>query len=529
MNDNIEDVASILSPGLILSIVGGYFLLLLLIAFLTSKNADNNDFFVANRQSPWYLVAFGMIGASLSGVTFISIPGMVGAAYLNSEVTNVANMQFSYMQMVLGYLVGYTVIATVLLPLYYKLNLTSIYTYLEHRFGTASYKTGAAFFLLSRIIGASFRLYLVAMVLYLFVFEPWGVPFWVVSLFTIFLIWVYTFKAGIKTIVWTDTLQTTFMLIAVVMTVVELTNAMDISIGGTWNAISSEGMGQVFFFEGGWSDPNNFFKQFFAGMFISIVMTGLDQDMMQKNLTCRNIKDAQKNMFSFSIVLVFANFIFLMLGALLAMYALRFGVEFGKSDSLYPTIALKHLSWEIGVVFIVGLVAAAYSSADSALTALTTSFCVDFLGFKTANKDDSEEIEGVLDTPSNVPGKELEGGSIQTRYFVHVGFSIILFFVIVAFWLINDKSVINALFKFAGYTYGPLLGLYAFGLFTTRTVNDSRVPIICVLAPILTYLINANSEMLLFGYKFGFELLLVNGLLTFMGLWSLSKVSVDKN
>ncbi|MCH2023241.1 MAG: sodium:solute symporter [Saprospiraceae bacterium] len=520
----------VLSPTLIITIVGGYFLLLLFVAFLTGKGTANKDFFVANRQSPWYLVAFGMIGASLSGVTFISVPGMVGAAYLSAEVSNTVNMQFSYMQMVLGYLVGYAVIATVLLPLYYRLNLTSIYSYLDQRFGIASYKTGAAFFLLSRIIGASFRLYLVAMVLFIFVFDSWGVPFWVVSLLTIFLIWIYTFRGGIKTIVWTDTLQTSFMLIAVIMTIVELTSVMDISIGGLWNNIQSEGLGQIFFFEGGWSDPNNFFKQFLAGMFISIVMTGLDQDMMQKNLTCKNIGDAQKNMFSFSVILVFANFVFLMLGALLAIYAFQNGVEIDRSDSLYPTIALEHLSWQIGVAFIIGLVAAAYSSADSALTSLTTSFCVDFLGFKDGLETSIVESEETFNddvTINHIASTDCHSnqgtGKIQTRYMVHVGFSFILFIVIVGFWLINDQSVINALFKFAGYTYGPLLGLYAFGLFTSRKVIDKFVPFVCLLAPLFTFIINTNSDVLLWGYQFGFELLLLNGMLTFIGLWLASE------
>jgi Na+/proline symporter len=518
---------NVLSPTLILGIVAAYFFLLLCVAYFTGKNAGNKDFFVANKQAPWYLVAYGMIGASLSGVTFISVPGMVGAAYLNSDLNNAANMQFSYMQMVLGYLVGYTIIATVLLPLYYRLNLTSIYSYLEQRFGVASYKTGAAFFLLSRIIGASFRLYLVAMVLFIFVFEPWGIPFWVVSLLTIVLIWIYTFKGGIKTIVWTDTLQTTFMLIAVIMTIVELTDVMGLTFGSVWQNVTAEGLGQVFFFDGGWSDPNNFFKQFLAGMFISIVMTGLDQDMMQKNLTCRNIKDAQKNMFSFSVVLVFANFVFLMLGALLAIYAMQNSVDFSRSDNLYPTIALQHLSWQIGVVFIIGLVAAAYSSADSALTALTTSFCIDFLGFKSDAKTTVSETkkhteDDVLDSPFYSEANE-KTDSVKTRYWVHIGFSFILFLVIVAFWLINDQSVINALFKFAGYTYGPLLGLYAFGLFTKRKVKDIAIPFVCLTAPVLTYLINYNSEAILWGYKFGFELLLLNGLLTFLGIWAFSR------
>ncbi len=528
MDEVIEkQLTSGLTPGLILSIIGGYFLLLIGIAYWTGRKANNQDFFTANRDSPWYLVAFGMIGTSLSGVTFISVPGMVGAVYLSAGVDQATNMEFSYMQMVLGYLAGYAVIALVLLPLYYRLQLTSIYSYLEDRFGVASYKTGAGFFLLSRIIGASFRLYLVAMVLYLFVFEPWGVPFWMVSFFTIVLIWIYTFKGGIKTIVWTDTLQTLFMLIAVTMTVVELTDALGLSMGGMWSSIQSEGLGQIFFFEGGWSDSNNFFKQFFAGMFIAIVMTGLDQDMMQKNLTCRNIGEAQKNMFSFSIVLVFVNFFFLMLGALLAMYAFRNGIDYERADSLYPTIALEHLPWEVGVVFIIGLVAAAYSSADSALTALTTSFCVDFLGFKT-NKNEKEasaidQTADVLDTPLTARSRMQDQSNERTRYWVHIGFSVVLFLVIIAFWMINDDSVVVLLFKFAGYTYGPLLGLYTFGLFTSRKVTDLLVPIICLVAPVLTYVITSNSEALLWGYKFGFELLLVNGLLTFIGLWGISK------
>lgn len=525
MNEVIEkQLTSGLTPSLILSIIGGYFLLLIGIAYWTGRKANNQDFFTANRSSPWYLVAFGMVGTSLSGVTFISVPGMVGAVYLNAQVDQATNMEFSYMQMVLGYLAGYAVIALLLLPLYYRLQLTSIYSYLEQRFGTASYKTGAGFFLLSRIIGASFRLYLVAMVLYLFVFEPWGVPFWMVSFFTIVLIWIYTFKGGIKTIVWTDTLQTLFMLIAVSMTVIELTDALGLSAGSLWSSIQSEGLGQIFFFEGGWSDSNNFFKQFFAGMFIAIVMTGLDQDMMQKNLTCRNIGEAQKNMFSFSIVLVFVNFFFLMLGALLAMYAFQNGIAYERADSLYPTIALEHLPWEVGVVFIIGLVAAAYSSADSALTALTTSFCVDFLGFKT-NKNDSasalEEAEEVLDKPLASSISVEDQSNERTRHWVHIGFSVILFLVIVLFWWINDDSVVVMLFRIAGYTYGPLLGLYAFGLFTSRKVRDNLVPVVCLVAPLLTYIITENSEALLWGYKFGFELLLLNGLLTFVGLWGI--------
>lgn len=525
--DEITNNPMTLSPGILLGAIGGYFLMLIFVAYWTSRNATNSDFFSASKQSPWYLVAFGMIGASLSGVTFISIPGTVGAVYLKPELGTATNMQFSYLQMVMGYLAGYAVIATILLPLYYRLNLTSIYTYLEQRFGVASYKTGAAFFMISRMIGSSFRLYLVAVVLYTFVFEPWGFPFWGVSLITIILILVYTYKGGIKTIVWTDTLQTVFMLVALVLTIVELARVLNIPMGNLWATVQSENLGQIFFFEGGWSDPNNFFKQFFAGMFIAIAMTGLDQDMMQKNLTCRTLQDAQKNMFSFSIVLFFVNFIFLVLGALLAIYALRFSVEFGRSDNLYPTLALRHLPWEIGLIFIIGLIAAAYSSADSALTALTTSFCVDFLGFKTNIKtktmNSNISTENILDANNQIITDEEEERNTRTRHRVHIGFSVLSFLMIILFWMINDDSVINNLFKIAGYTYGPLLGLYTFGLFTKYPVHDKIVPLVCISTPIITYIINLNSVTWLWGYKFGFELLLLNGTLTFLGLWLVRK------
>jgi len=486
-----------LTPEIIVGIITAYFLLLMAISFFTGKKADNADFFVAGRQSPWYLVAFGMVGASLSGVTFISVPGWVEAS------------QFSYMQMVFGYLLGYLVIATVLMPMYYRMNLTSIYTYLEERFGAFSYKTGAAFFLLSRTIQASFRLYLVAIVLQQFVMNAFGIPFWGTILITIFLIWIYTFQGGIKTIVVTDTLQTFCMLAAVILTVMAIGGKLDLSFGDILTTVNESQYGQTFFFEGGWSDPKNFFKQFLAGASIAIVMTGLDQDMMQKNLSCKNIGDAQKNMFWFSVILVFANLLFLTLGVLLYSYANQVGIDIPeKRDLLYPTIALQHLSPTIGIVFILGLIAAAYSSADSALTALTTSFCVDFLGFEKSDAPESEKK--------------------QTRFKVHIGFSFLLFLVILVFWFINDESVISALFKVAGYTYGPLLGLYAFGFYTKRKLVDRFAPYVCIAAPILTYIINANSELLLFGYQFGFELLILNGLLTFLGLWAISDVVVGE-
>ncbi|MEM9821137.1 MAG: sodium:solute symporter [Bacteroidota bacterium] len=483
-----------LTPGLILGIVGAYFLVLMLVSYFTGKDADDADFFLAKRQSPWYLVAFGMIGATLSGVTFISVPGWVGAS------------QFSYMQMVFGYLLGYFIIATVLMPMYYRLQLTSIYTYLGQRFGPLSYKTGAGFFLLSRTIGASFRLYLVAIVLQEFVMQSFGIPFWLTVLMTIILIWVYTFRGGIRTIVWTDTLQTFCMLSAMILTVVVIAQKLHLSAGELWETVSRSEYSQVFFFEGGWSDPKNFFKQFLAGASIAIVMTGLDQDMMQKNLSCRSIGDAQKNMFWFSIVLVFAKFLFLALGALLFIYAGEVGIEMPTkmvngvvspdTDLLYPTIALGSLGPAIGIVFLLGLIAAAYSSADSALTALTTSFCVDFLGFEEEGKEYSQ----------------------RTRVYVHIGFSVLLFLVILAFWMVNDKAVIAQIFTVASYTYGPLLGLYAFGFFTKRPILDKYAPIVCIAAPIITFVLNKYSELLFFGYKFGFELLILNGLLTFIGL-----------
>ena len=486
-----------LTPEIIIGIITAYFVLLMVISYFTGRNSNNADFFVAGRQSPWYLVAFGMVGASLSGVTFISVPGWVEAS------------QFSYMQMVFGYLLGYLVIATVLMPMYYRMNLTSIYTYLEDRFGVSAYKTGAGFFLLSRTIQASFRLYLVAIVLQQFVMSAFGIPFWGTVMITIVLIWIYTFQGGIKTIVVTDTLQTFCMLAAVSLTVWAISDKLSLSFGDLFSTVNDSQYGQLFFFEGGWSDPKNFFKQFLAGASIAIVMTGLDQDMMQKNLSCKNIGEAQKNMFWFSIILVLANLLFLTLGVLLFTYANQVGIDIPeKKDLLYPTIALQHLSPTIGIVFILGLIAAAYSSADSALTALTTSFCVDFLGFEKSEEGEADKK--------------------KMRFLVHIGFSVLLFFVILGFWFINDDSVISAIFTAAGYTYGPLLGLYAFGFFTERKIVDKFAPVVCIVAPILTYLISANSELLLFGYKFGFELLILNGLLTFLGLLGISYATVPE-
>ncbi|NRB51960.1 MAG: sodium:solute symporter [Saprospiraceae bacterium] len=484
-----------LTPVLIIGIIVSYFLVLVAISYFTGKDAGNDNFFLAGRKSNWMLVAFGMVGATLSGVTFISIPGVVGAGG--------ANQAFSYMQMVFGYFVGYAFIALVLMPMYYRLGLTSIYTYLDQRFGNNSYKTGAAYFLLSRVIGASFRLYLVAIVLQQFVLAPFGVPFGVTVFSTIALIWVYTFRGGINTIIWTDTLQTLSLLTAVILTIFAIGQALETDLGGLITMVKNSDYSQMFFFEGGWSDPNNFFKQFIAGALITIVMTGLDQDMMQKNLSCPSIRDAQKNMFSFSFILIFANLIFLTLGALLYIYASNVGIEIPeKTDLLFPQIALQHLSPGIGIVFIVGLIAAAYSSADSALTSLTTSFCVDFLDFEKSELPEEQKT--------------------KKRFQVHLGFSALLFTLIMIFNAINNEAVISQLFKFAGYTYGPLLGLFAFGTMTKLQINDRWVIPICIAAPVITILIDQYSAQILYGFEFGFLNLALNGLLTFLGLIAIS-------
>lgn len=475
-------------------VIVAYFGLLMLISRLTTRNEVNNQtFFLANRQSPWYVVAFGMIGTTFSGVTFISVPGWVGAS------------QFSYFQMVLGYIAGYTVIALILLPLYYKLNLTSIYSYLAQRFGNRSYKTGSFFFLVSRSIGAAFRLYIVAIVFQKFIFDSFDLPFAFAVLTALILIWVYTHRGGIKTIVWTDTLQTAFMLSALVISLIYITNSLDLGFTGAIEAVSNSDYSRMFFFTD-YKDPQFFVKQFLSGAFIAIVMTGLDQDMMQKNLSINTLRDAQKNMFTFTGGLVIVKLVFLCLGALLFIYANQNGIPIpDKSDNLYPTIASVHFPLYASLIFIVGLTASAYSSADSALTALTTAFCVDFLGFE--NKDKAKEARNK-----------------KTRYLVHIGFSVLLFLIIMFFHLLNDKSVISKIFDAASYTYGPLLGLFSFGIFTRLNPRDQLVPIICILSPLLSWTIGYLAPMLLAGYEIGFELLVINGLITFVGLALISQL-----
>jgi solute:Na+ symporter, SSS family len=489
-----------MDPVLVFSIIAAYFAILVLISWFTSRNSSNETFFTGNRQSPWFVVAFGMIGASLSGVTFISIPGEVGSPISDVEPQYRA---FSYFQIVIGYLLGYFIIARILLPLYYKMNLVSIYTYLARRYGVRTYKTGSLFFLMSQTMGAALRLFLVAGVLQIAFFDSFGIPFIVTVTITLLLIWIYTYRSGIKTIVWTDTMQTFFMVMAVGITIWFLVRELDLSFTDYTKLIEDHEYSKIFFWD--WKSSRYFWKQFFAGAFIVVVMTGLDQNMMQKNLTCRNLQDAQKNMYWFSAILVPVNFLFLSLGMLMYLYAEKNGISIPvRSDDLYPILALNHFTIFIGIVFLLGIIAAAFSSADSALTALTTAFCVDFMNLEEKNEKQQK----------------------LTRLRVHIGFSFILFLVIVIFRIINNDSVISAVFTVAGYTYGPLLGLFSFGLFTRRQVIDKYVPVIAVLSPILTYIISINSQALVWGYQFGFEALILNGLLMFLGLLLITRNGV---
>lgn len=475
-----------MSPTLVFGVIAAYFILLLVISHFTSRKADNDTFFTANKQSPWFLVAFGMVGATLSGVTFISVPGEVG------------NTNWTYLQFVMGNMVGYAVIALVLIPLFYKLKLVSIYEYLRDRFGQNSYLSGATFFLISQTIGASFRLFLAALVLQLAFFDAFGIPFYVTVLTTIFLIWLYTFRGGIKTIVWTDTLQTTFLLLAVVVSIIMIIDHLELDVPQVFTVISESELSTVF--EWDWRSGQNFFKTFLAGIFITIAMNGLDQNIMQKNLTISNTGDAQKNIFWFSITFFIATVLFLSLGVLLYQYAMTQGIEIpARTDELYPMLALNYFGVAAGIVFLLGIIAAAFSSADSALTALTTSFCVDILNIK------KHEVKN----------------QNRTRMLVHIGFTILMFCVIIVFNSLNDSSVVSAVFKVAGFTYGPLLGLFAFGLLSTRVVNDRFVPIVVILSPIISVILDYNSAAWFNGYIFGFEILIVNAAITCLGLYFL--------
>ncbi len=506
-----------LTPALILSTIIAYFALLIGIALITGRKADNTDFFIARRQSRWWIIAIGMIGSSISGVTFISVPG-----YVNSSA-------MSYMQLVFGYMVGYTVIALILLPMYYKMQLISIYGYLERRFGDTTYKTGSAFFLLSRTVGSSLRLFLMAKVLHTFVIEPiFGISFWVTVLITILLIYSYTFKGGVKTIIWTDTLQTLFLISSLVLTIILIGRHMDLDLSGLISTVKSDARSQIFFFEGGWGDPQNFFKQFTAGAFIAIVMSGLDQDIMQKILTVKTLKGAQINIFSYSSLIVLMNLLFLSLGVLLFIYASQNGIEVPSkeivrytggvaetaivpdTDLLFPTIAFKHAPAIVGILFVLGITASSYASADSALASLTTAFCIDFLGLAKKDMDSSRHT--------------------RTRHLVHIVFSIIFFLAIMLFSYTASGEIIKLVFDSASITYGPLLGLFAFGFYTKRSIRDRYSLWVCVasvLITILVYLFNSYLGHPILGYRFSFELLVLNGLLTFLGLWMISSKTTD--
>ena len=485
-----------MTPTTILIVFLLYTILLFVISHITSRQSDNAAFFRGNRNSPWFVVAYGMIGASLSGVTFMSVPGGVYTG------------QFTYLALVLGYILGYAVIALVLLPLYYRLNLTSIYSYLEMRFGPRSEKTGAAFFILSRLLGSALRMYLVVFVLYEFVFKAWGIPFWVPAVIFIAIILLYTFKGGIKTVVWTDTLQTTFLLLAAFLTAWFILRNLHISFGELLKSASEKGYTKVF--ETDWTHNKFWLKQLLAGMFITITMTGLDQDMMQKNLTCKSLRDAQKNVITSSLLFVLVNVLFLCLGAALIYYAQATGFQLPVNeagvvvnDKIFPSIAFS-LSKFTAVVFIIGLVAAGYSSADGTLTALTTSFCFDFVHF------DKKQLS--------------EQQITKYRKWIHVGFALLYLLVIIAFRPFHNESLIDKIFDIAGFTYGPLLGLYTFGLFVKgRRTNDKAVPYIAIASPVISYLLKMYSRQLFGGYQFGFEILIVNGLLTFLALLLFSK------
>ncbi|AWA28661.1 sodium:solute symporter [Flavobacterium magnum] len=490
-----------MAPATILTLIILYFGLLFLISYFVSrKNSDNDTFFKANKNSKWYLVAFGMIGTALSGVTFISVPGKVGAEAV----------QFSYFQFVIGNAIGFLLIAKVLLPLYYRMNLTSIYGYIEQRLGTISYKTSATIFLISRTIGSAFRLYLVVIVLQRYVFDAFHMPFALTVLVSLALIFAYTYRGGLKTIIITDTLQTFFLVSSVFLTIYFICQSLDLDAIQAFEAVKNSQYSKIFFYEDAMA-PTFFIKQVLGGMFVTIAMVGLDQDLMQKNLSCRNIGEAQKNMFTFTGTFVLINIFFLSVGALLYLYAGKNGIAIPeylgkpKTDFLFPEIALNHLGAIPAIVFLLGLTAATFATTDSALTALTTSFCVDFLG---------------MDKAENNTGPK----TVRTRHAVHIGFSLLMFLVIIVFNALNDESVVTMIFRVAGYTYGPLLGLYCFGLFVRKLgVHDRFVPIVCVMSPMLTWFISENSATWLNGYIFDTELIIVNGLITFLGLLIISR------
>lgn len=486
-----------MSASAILISLAAYSILLFAISWYTSRKANNDSYFIGNKQSPWFVVAYGMIGASLSGVTFMSVPG-------NVFLTN-----FWYLQVVMGYFVGYIIIATVLLPLYYRLNLTSIYTYLEERFGMVSHKTGSMLFIISRIVGASGRMYIVIYILHTFVFQQWNIPFFVSTLIFIVLILLYTFEGGVKTIIWTDTLQTTFMLLALVFGVVVIAQHLNFSFTELFSGVFNSQYSEII--QTDYKSKHFFWKNFLGGAAITVAMTGLDQEMMQKNLSCKNIKDAQKNMFTFSTIMFIANMLFLIMGAILCFYAVQKGITIDpkKTDELFPLVSLNYLGAIPALIFVIGLISAAYPSADGALTSLTTAFCYDFLGIQKNESMTAERKKTI-------------------RYMVHVSFAIIMLLVIMLFYAINNQAVISAILTLAGYTYGPLLGIFMFGILTKKQIKEKYLPIIVLLSPFICYVLSSSAPILLNGYTFGFELLIINGLITFAGMLIISHPTETK-
>jgi Na+/proline symporter len=501
-----------MSPFLLFSFVLAYFILLLGVSIYTARNATNESFFIGNRNSNWMLVAFGMIGTSLSGVTFVSVPGTVG------NFSGDAFTGFRYFQVVIGYIFGYAVIAYVLIPLYYKLNLTSIYHYLDQRFGRESYKTGALFFIISRTFGATARLFLVINVLQLFILDKMGIPFLLTAALILLMILLYTFKGGVKTIVYTDTLQTTFMLLGLLICLVYILSQMNLSLTGALHEMSLQGYTRIF--DTDINSKSFFLKQIIGGAVIAIAMTGLDQEMMQKNISVSNVKDSQKNIMTFTATLVVVNLLFLILGGLLYLFMKTKGAGYDArqflmegnniiGDDLFPTVSMFHLPPAMGIIFIIALISALFPSADGALTALTSSFCIDILGIqRNANLDEQQQK--------------------KIRRIVHLSFAVIFLACIMLFKWIDNKSIINIILDLAGYTYGPLLGLFFFGILTKRKLGSGYgVTIVCLLAPSLCYLLSKNTGNWLSGYQIGLEMLLINGLLTFLGLWLISKKGID--
>lgn len=474
-----------MTPAVVLITIFAYFIVLFNISYIVGHRADNQGFFVGNRKSPWYVVAFAMIGSMISGVTFISVPGMVAAS------------GFSYLQMVLGFVVGQILIAYVLVPLFYKMNLVSIYEYLENRFGMSSYRTGAWFFFISKMLGAAVRLFLVCVVLQLLVFGPMKLPFLLNVIFTVGLVWLYTFRGGVKSLIWTDTLKTVCLIVSVILCIYYIATDLHLDFGGLWQTINQSDMSRMFYFDDV-NDKRYFFKQFLAGVFTMIAMNGLDQDMMQRNLSCKNFKDSQKNMITSGISQFFVISLFLMLGVLLYVYAEINVIQAPqKSDELFPMIATQgYFPVIVGILFVVGLISSAYSAAGSALTALTTSFTVDILGVKGKSEDQV----------------------VRLRKRVHVGMAVVMGIVIFVFNLLNNTSVIDAVYILASYTYGPILGLFAFGIFVKKQVKDKYIPLVAILSPILCFILDRNSQAWFGGYSFSYELLILNALFTFIGL-----------